>query len=106
MISLIDAATLRLNAYQDLSLKVVCCSGPFRGNFVVSHEHFSQAVRACGGDVRPRRVEGHVEDALVEFLPVRRYFLHARLVVQVPQPYRTVVRTFAQKIHITKLFGG
>ena len=36
-------------------------------------------------------MEGDVEDALVELLPVRRDLLHARLGLQVPQPDAAVV---------------
>ena len=53
--------------------------------FGPSDEHFGQGIRSCAGDVRSRRVESHVENTLVEFLPVGCDLLNARFAVQVPQ---------------------
>lgn len=55
------------------------------------NEDFGKAVGAGTGDVRPRRVEGHVQNAFIELLPVCGDLLNTRLVVQVPQPDATVV---------------
>ena len=40
----------------------------------------------CAGDVWSGRMEGDVEDALVELLPVGGHLLHARLTLKVPHP--------------------
>ncbi len=50
-----------------------------------------QGVGAGAGDERFRGVEGHVEDALVELLAVRRDLLNARLRLQVPQANAAIV---------------
>lgn len=54
--------------------------------FSSSDEDLGEGVRSGAGNVWLRRVEGHVEDRLVELLAMRGDLLHARLVVQVPQP--------------------
>lgn len=54
---------------------------------------FGESVGAGAGNVRSRRVEGDVHDALVKLLTVRRYLLHTDLVVEVPETDGTVVRT-------------
>ena len=38
------------------------------------------------GDVRPGRVESHIENTLVELFPVSSDFLDTRLALKVPQP--------------------
>lgn len=62
-----------------------------------SDEDFGESVGAGAGDVRPERMEGHVQDALVELLAVRRDLLHAGLGVQVPQAHGAVVRARQQE---------
>ncbi|KAH8028810.1 hypothetical protein HPB51_019896 [Rhipicephalus microplus] len=52
----------------------------------LANEDLGEGVRSGAGNVWLRRVEGHVEDRLVELLAMRGDLLHARLVVQVPQP--------------------
>lgn len=62
-----------------------------------SDEDLGEAVGAGAGDVGPQRVEGDVEDALVELLAVRGDLLHAGLGVQVPQAHGAVVRAGEQE---------
>ena len=54
-------------------------------------EYFGETVRTCARYIRASRVKSHVEDALVELLPVSGYLLNAGFIVQVPQSYRAVV---------------
>lgn len=61
-----------------------------------SDEDLGEGIRSGAGNVWLRRVEGYVEDGLVELLAMRGDLLHARLVVQVPQPDRAVVACTCQ----------
>ena len=58
---------------------------------VVSDEDFGERVGPCAGDERFGRVEGNVENALIELLPVRGDLLNTRLRLQVPQTNAAVV---------------
>ena len=46
-----------------------------------SDEDFGQCVGSSRSDERLTRMEGHVENGLVEFLPVGRYLLDTCLVL-------------------------
>jgi len=65
------------------------CRRLFAGS--LSDEDLGLRVGARAGDEGLRRVEGHVVDALVEFLAVRGDLLHASASLQVPQPNAAIV---------------
>lgn len=79
------ALSLRVYVY------VVLCKRKLHS--LLLDEYFGESVRSCAGYIRPRRMESDIQYTLVEFLPMRRYFLYAGLIIEVPKSYRTVVRT-------------
>ncbi len=66
-------------------------------SFYTSDENFSEGVgtRAC--NVGLGRVEGDVEDALVELLPMRGDLLNTSLCLKVPQPNTAIVTCKQQR---------
>lgn len=58
---------------------------------LISYKNFGERIGAAAREVRLARVEGDVEDRLVELLPMRRDLLDTGAVLEVPQPHGAVV---------------